>query len=65
MFAANHEFDTRTTLAGLIAARLHDAREDLRKQWFSGHKVRSFVLDDLLRPSWCIRSTPPFRPPSG
>jgi len=50
MFVANDEFSTRTTLAGLIAARLQDDRSDLRKQWFSGRKVRSFVLDDLLPP---------------
>jgi len=50
MFAADDFASTRTTLAGLIAARLKDARGELREQWFAPRTVRSFVLDDLLPP---------------
>ncbi|MFC3173069.1 hypothetical protein ACFOD9_02260 [Novosphingobium bradum] len=50
MPATNVWAASRTTLAGLIAARLAEAREDLVSQWTAPRRVRSFVLDDLLPP---------------
>jgi len=50
MLASNDWAAERTTMAAMIAARLEEARADLRAQWHAPRAVRSFVLDDLLPP---------------
>lgn len=53
---------SRAELATRIVERLKEQQEDLKQQYQSGHRISSFVLDDLLDPDLALAIYQAFPP---